>query len=89
MALREFTDSKGITWRVWSTVPTAGMAAGIVPNQGWLTFDCGSARRRLIPIPRGWEDVSVDRLELMCRAAIAVNARSILPESGDRASDSG
>jgi hypothetical protein len=42
-------------------------------RQGWLTFESDGERRRLAPIPPGWEDVAVDRLDLYCRAAQAVS----------------
>jgi hypothetical protein len=69
MAHREFTDSRGIRWTVWSTTPSAGaVLAGDMQN-GWLTFDCDNERRRLVPIPRNWEEAAPDRLELYCKAA--------------------
>ena len=42
-------------------------------RQGWLTFESDGERRRLVPIPHGWEDAAIDRLELLCRAAQAVS----------------
>ena len=69
MAIREFTDSKGTSWRVWSTVPEGRSVLNSDFERGWLTFDSGSELRRLAPIPGAWEDAPVERLELMCRAA--------------------
>lgn len=73
MAYREFTDSKGVSWRVWSTVPMAGNRLHGGFDQGWLTFESTSSGetllRRLVPIPRDWETAPDDRLELMCRSA--------------------
>jgi hypothetical protein len=73
MASRSFTDRSGAAWRVWSTVPqdTRGCLPGY--EQGWLTFENeGTAeRRRLAPIPDDWEEVSEERLILMCRVAEA------------------
>jgi hypothetical protein len=34
-----------------------------------LSFDSGSQRRRVCPIPAGWEEVSEERLDLLCRIA--------------------
>jgi hypothetical protein len=76
MAVREFTDSKGVTWRVWNTRPSMSLFYGEELRNGWLTFESATERRRLAPIPGGWEDVSADRLELMCRAASEVSSRS-------------
>ena len=69
MPSREFVDSRGITWRVWNTVPTGGSVRVTKFVDGWLTFESGEALRRLAPPPANWEDASVDRLELMCKAA--------------------
>ena len=69
MAYREFRDSAGLTWRVWDTLPTRPQVMDAMWRDGWLTFQSGSARRRLAPIPTGWADESPNRLELMCKAA--------------------
>jgi hypothetical protein len=70
MAMREFTDSAGIGWRVWDTVPRRGAAYHEPLKAGWLTFEnAGGTRKRLGPIPHGWETASPERLELMCRVA--------------------
>ena len=71
MAIREFTDSSGIRWVVWSTVPTFGSGLGTL-EAGWLTFDSKIARRRLTPIPDGWAEASATRLEDWCRVAATV-----------------
>jgi len=74
MAYREFIDSSGQAWRVWSTVPSMGSRLRGGFDQGWLTFERMSAERdlplrRLVPIPADWESAPDDRLELMCRSA--------------------
>jgi hypothetical protein len=74
--IREFTDSAGIKWRVWATTPQAGVMYGEGLKAGWLTFESAGTRKRLAPIPRGWEDVSTERLELMCRVAEVVRLAS-------------
>ena len=76
MAIRNFTDSAGTAWRVWSTTPARGAVLDDAHREGWLTFESADARRRLAPIPRGWEEVPTERLELMCRAADVVKRRS-------------
>jgi len=72
MAHREFKDSSGITWLVWSTTPSPGAVLAGEMRQGWLTFESDGERRRLAPIPRNWEDAAPDRLELYCRAGQTV-----------------
>ena len=43
---------------------------------GWLSFESAGTRRRLSPIPSGWEDAADAELEEMCRrAAPAVPSR--------------
>lgn len=79
MAQLKFTDSRGQTWLVWSTVPTPGAVLATDMQQGWLTFESTGERRRLAPIPRGWEDAAPDRLELYCRAAQAAQRSTPAP----------
>ena len=69
MAQREFTDSKGTRWLVWSTTPTQGAVLGGDMQKGWLTFESDMERRRLVPIPRDWDQAAPDHMELYCRAA--------------------
>ncbi len=69
MPLREFVDSQGTSWRVWSTLPSSTVALGGGFERGWLTFQCDECLRRLAPIPDGWEHCHPTRLELLCRAA--------------------
>lgn len=92
MAYREFTDSRGNVWRVWSTVPTTatGLAGGFA--RGWLTFNSGERLRRLAPIPADWEALPDDRLEGLCGRAqdvarrIQTSLRSEQPELDERQS---
>lgn len=77
MAYREFLDSNGQSWRVWSTVPSAATRLRGGFGQGWLTFertssDAKSQLKRLVPIPPDWETSSEEELDEMCRAAEAV-----------------
>ena len=67
MQIREFADADGVLWRVWSTIPRAGGAHPMIA--GWLTFDSERARRRLVPVPPGWQDASVFRLRQYCLEA--------------------
>jgi len=76
MAVRAFTDSEGTSWRVWNTRPSKEGLYSAEFSAGWLTFESAKERRRLAPIPRDWEEVSLERLGLFCRMAIAVQRRS-------------
>ena len=69
MAYREFTDDGGTVWRAWDTYP--GSAANVRPGfeGGWLGFECEAERRRLAPVPAGWEEASdVDLRAMLARA---------------------
>ena len=61
-------DARGVQWKVWNTIPIATGVAGSMQN-GWLTFASPGERRRLAPIPQGWEDAATDRLCRYCDEA--------------------
>lgn len=97
MAYREFVDSNGVSWRVWSTVPSAGSRLHGGFDQGWLTFERTSSEpagsgnlKRLCPIPSDWDHASDERLDRMCRSAEEVTRpassreRTTREESPDR-----
>jgi hypothetical protein len=74
MALREFEDQAGRRWAVWDTFPAT--TAGLSPeyHDGWLTFDDGTERRRLSPVPPNWEALPLDRLTMLLRVADGATA---------------
>ena len=53
MAVREFTDSRGVEWRVWDVTPahmhpvTRGEDYMADLQDGWLAFESGREKRRL------------------------------------------
>ena len=65
--LRGFTDSTGMEWRVWEVYPSGNPDEGVAEAlshsslkntafaNGWLCFESTSQKRRLAPIPEGWE----------------------------------
>lgn len=81
--LRQFTDTQGISWRVWDVWPTTRPSsssatrtesyAGAFPGQsfgdGWLCFECEREKRRLSPIPAEWETCETCVLEELCQRA--------------------
>ena len=69
MPLREFRDSHGVNWRVWPTLPEQKAAHPHTLRGGWLTFECAECKKRIVPIPEGWEFVPIAELERMCDAA--------------------
>ena len=69
MPIKEFTDSNGVRWRVWPTIPEKRTAVMPEMRDGWLSFDSGRERRRFSPIPDDWENLPAQRLELLCKVA--------------------
>lgn len=80
MAVREFNDAEGRSWRAWAITPesiepvTRGedyLADCFVT--GWIVFETtnGSEKRRLCPWPMRWAEMSDDELrELLGRAEV-------------------
>ncbi len=73
MALCEFAGPDGESWRVWDTIPTTRSTSlgAVAPGMenGWLTFENTTEKRRLFPIPSGWSDYPVDRLRELLQAS--------------------
>lgn len=81
MAIRNFVDSAGLAWRVWPTMPQVGAIYDERLRSGWLTFEnAAGERKRLAPIPGGWDEQPAERLDLMCRAAEAVRRTGATPD---------
>jgi hypothetical protein len=49
-------------------------------EEGWLTFESAGQRRRLTPIPRGWETLPDLTLAELCRRSLDVGVRPRLVE---------
>ena len=63
MAYKEFTDTAGVSWRAWDTRPRSDASVRPHYARGWLSFESDtSGRKRLAPIPHGWEEATVDEL---------------------------
>lgn len=73
MAHRTFTDLTGRTWQVWSTRP--GPRSKVAPElrEGWLTFEAaGGEKKRVAPVPPGWENTSELELRRMLESGTPV-----------------
>lgn len=88
MALRDFTDTAGRHWTVWSVHPAAEIRLRSTPRpvgtlrdahdmlrDGWLVFETRGERRRLVPIPDDWELIEPTALETLLARAMDVPAR--------------
>lgn len=83
--LRGFTDSTGVEWRVWEVFPakagqsfmgTSHTSLSETPfANGWLCFESPIEKRRLAPIPAGWEFNDITSLEDLLKQAAPVSGR--------------
>jgi hypothetical protein len=69
MAFRALVDPAETVWRVWATLPVAGRTLLKGFEHGWLTFESGSERRHLAPIPDRWEEASDTELRTFLGAS--------------------
>lgn len=81
MPTREFTDSKGVLWRVWDVTPEVLHPSTRAEEYmepwagGWLTFECDSEKRRLLaPYPTRWFEYELPQIEKLCEMASRVDA---------------
>lgn len=78
MAVREFTDSSGKSWRTWEVIPESIQPLTRAEDYladcfqvGWLVFETltGMEKRRLCPYPSRWAECTDESLlELLDRA---------------------
>ena len=73
---RRFSDADGRCWTVtedliaereWTSADEESDRSGY--PVGWLTFVCGTVRKRLRLFPRQWRSLSDAELERLCRRA--------------------
>jgi hypothetical protein len=81
MPIREFRDSQGVNWRVWPTLPQQKSAHPRTLHDGWLTFECAESKKRIAPIPDGWEYIPITDLERMCDGAEELKPRRSNPNA--------
>ena len=66
-------------WDVWDVRPEARLTAvGTGLEHGWLCFQSGETRRRLVPIPEHWEELDDEGLVQLFR-----HAREVKPVRTD------
>lgn len=87
--LRGFKDSTGVEWRVWEVIPSrAAIGTSAVTQSrtslsttpyanGWLCFESEVEKRRLAPIPTGWE-LARDIGELLQQATPVQTRRRVI-----------
>jgi hypothetical protein len=82
VAHREFF-LQGQRWEVWEVRRGArGGGRPVSPHltRGWLTFESAVEKRRLAPIPEGWDQLPAEALAQLCEEAAFVRVRG---DSGD------
>jgi hypothetical protein len=94
MGYREFVDASGTEWRAWETRPRTGANVRRALAAGWLSFENEDERRRLTPVPRGWDGGSEDDLRVWLGrakpvAVVGPDAESEAPEGSPEAELSG
>ena len=91
MAVREFTDRRGVDWQVWDVTPShlhpATRGEDFMGNlqDGWLAFQSGPDKRRLeAPYPANWMTLPLSELEALLKRATPVIRRVRRTPSGER-----
>jgi hypothetical protein len=75
--MRKIRDEAGIEWAVYEVNPTTGQWRSIesLPDcyrNGWLCFESATEKRRLLPLPAGWEDLAHEQLSGLLVSAVQV-----------------
>ena len=72
MALRDIVDEHGTSWQVFDVHPASEHGATRLRETfvgGWLCFLSDKGRRRVAPIPDGWEDMNDQSLRRLLSIA--------------------
>ena len=90
MPHRTFTDLLGRDWQVWETRPGPRSRVSDTRRDGWITFEAlgtPAEKRRMAPIPAGWDEMDDEGLLLLLTEASPVGVRERRgpgrPRSGD------
>jgi hypothetical protein len=81
MAVRDFVDANGVTWRVWPVTPESLQPKTAAEDylgeygDGWLCFESATERRRLARYPVRWDELSDSELATLLKAAAVVRGR--------------
>lgn len=84
MAVRDFVDADGLSWKVWPVIPESLQPKTAAEDylgeyeSGWLCFESVAERRRLPEYPENWEQLSEAELRALLRVAAAVPKRKSL-----------
>lgn len=86
MPLREFSDERGVEWRVWDVLPERArpwVDSEFLPEyrEGWLVFEssAGEKRRLPTPFPANWHELPLEEIQALCRRAASVASTPAKP----------
>jgi hypothetical protein len=85
MAVRDFTDANGVSWKVWPVTPESLQPKTAAEDylgeygEGWLCFESASERRRLAEFPADWSELSDEALCGLLGSASLVPKRKTSP----------
>ena len=75
--MRQIRDAAGTEWVVYEVNPVVSewRAAGSLPEgykNGWLCFESHTEKRRLLPLPAGWQELPSEQLSALLVTAVQV-----------------
>lgn len=75
--MRQIRDDAGVEWMVYEVNPAAGAWRSIesLPEgyrNGWLCFESPTEKRRLTPLPLGWQELPIEQLAGLLGTAVLV-----------------
>lgn len=81
MAVRDFVDANGVSWKVWPVTPESLQPRTAAEDylgdygEGWLCFESAAERRRLARYPADWDSLSDQQLSVLLATAAIVAPR--------------
>ena len=78
--MRELKDEDGETWLVYEVQRATSASDMVVPEElreGWLCFESHTHKKRVVPIPPTWMDVSDEGLLQFARGIPASPKRQL------------
>jgi hypothetical protein len=78
-SMRQIRDAAGVEWVVYEVNPAvnAWRTAGSLPEgykNGWLCFESCNEKRRLTPLPEGWQEYPIEQLSGLIGTALPVRS---------------
>jgi hypothetical protein len=75
--MRQIRDAAGVEWMVYEVNPVLSewRAADSLPDgyrNGWLCFESPTEKRRLLPLPAGWQELPPEQLSALLVNAVQV-----------------